>query len=269
MFISYIFYCPHSVQMKKISIIPDTNVLLSNLGFFINIIDIESDFIMAICISRTVLHEMDSLKENKKARKAIAFLSNKQEHSRLEFEGYDKSDQIEVDFEPKKPIKPNNNDEEILNYALSLENPIIISNDNNFNLKCKSHNTTCINVNQMGEIGTFNIILKSAESKVSSNPMEEIIEQVERIRVELFKIVKETLIKELGELQSKLFLKNDDIKSLLLMITKEFSMFKSHFPSSSQSLFKKFYHKIDQENIEGIKEMLPCMLTLLGMKIKK
>lgn len=133
--------------MDKISIVPDTNVFISELACIEGIVEYEFPGIATVNISKVVLQELDFLKSKKpQARKAIKFIDAMSHSLRIEIEGHIDNRKMEVIVECKGTVEENNNDDKIMNYLLKLENPVLLTNDVSFALKCKSHNIPTISV---------------------------------------------------------------------------------------------------------------------------
>ncbi|KAI4291322.1 hypothetical protein PAPHI01_0596 [Pancytospora philotis] len=135
--------------MHKISLVPDTNVLISNLDVIQQIHSHGFAFMCTLNISRIVLGELDYQKaRSKPARDAIKFIDAVADSLRVELEGRVDDRKIDVEVAYREGVDARNNDDKILNYALTLENPILLTNDVSFALKCSAHNVQTINLNK-------------------------------------------------------------------------------------------------------------------------
>ncbi len=133
--------------MLKASIVPDTNVFISNLDMLRDLIKEKFPVLVTINISSIVIKELDTLKKmHTSARKAIRFIESHISDLNVEIEGKVDDRKIEVEYICEESIEEKNNDDKILNYALKLENPILLTNDIGFALKCQSFNILVIKV---------------------------------------------------------------------------------------------------------------------------
>ena len=127
--------------MLKVSIVPDTNILISSLSVVRELYEYDFPMLCTLNISKTVIRELESNKtRSKEARAAIRFLHSVASSPKIEIEGHIDDRKMEVELEPTEEIEPMNNDDMILNYILKLENPVFLTNDLAFSLKCTSHN---------------------------------------------------------------------------------------------------------------------------------
>ncbi|KAI5173400.1 hypothetical protein PAEPH01_1943 [Pancytospora epiphaga] len=127
--------------MMKISIVPDTNVFISNLQIVEALLNYEFPWLCTLNISRTVLDELDRLKKFKPAaRRAIRYIQSVALSLKVELEGRVDDRKLDVEIECKESIMEKINDDKILNYVFKLENPVLITNDVSFALRCSSFN---------------------------------------------------------------------------------------------------------------------------------
>lgn len=146
--------------MLKVSIVPDTNVFTSNLDIIQKIFDYEFPMICTINISRTVLDELDAGKtKNMNVRKAIRYIESIALSLKTEIEGRVDERKIDIEIPCEQSIEENSNDDKILNYVLKLENPILLTNDVVFSLRCVSFRIMVIKVSENTAFGIINQIL--------------------------------------------------------------------------------------------------------------
>lgn len=135
--------------MSKASIVPDTNVFISNLDVIKAVFNHKFPDICTLNISRTVLQELDGLKKEKKeARDAIKFIESISLSLKTEIEGHVDDRKIDVEVEYKEAVQESNNDDKIMNYIFKLENPVFLTNDVGFALKCQSFNIKVLSIKE-------------------------------------------------------------------------------------------------------------------------
>lgn len=294
--------------MYKISIVPDTNVLMSNLDVINTIFQYEFPLIYTLNISRTVLKELDSLKNKKpEARAAIKFIQSIACSLKTEIEGHIDERKMELDIAGNTTIEETNNDDKILNYIFKLENPIFLTNDVALLLKSHSFNIKTIQIGndradivilkilesfgldnphynasiidsglksddthvneQLKHIEQYNPALNQQVRPYSSNELERLSQidkayqqaramAFENIKVNMKNIIEpiihQILYKELGESYVILLREPLDLEFYLGLVVKNFFLFKSYLPKSSQNIICTFLKNIRLAKYEDL-----------------
>ncbi len=110
-----------SLHMFKISIVMDTNVMLSNLELIKQLYNCQMPLPYTINYSKTVVTELENLKKSKvEARNAIRFLESIVHSLKTEIEGRIDDRKVEGVMETRDPIKITNNDDKILNLVSTI-----------------------------------------------------------------------------------------------------------------------------------------------------
>lgn len=248
--------------MIRLSLVPDTNIFIDNLTFLSALVENELDFILKICISKIVISELDNLKNEKiDARRAIEFLYENSDNMNIEIEGRQDDRFIEVDYAKQEPIIPKNNDEMILNYCLSLENPIILTQDKGFILKCKSKNLYNINTAKYNIVDIYNKICSQASLHGGPISTFDNLEKMDNFRLKLSDFVRAVLLHEVGE-PIDIYIEDENLDTLCLIILNNFSMFDKFIPKCSKDMLRTFLKFIQASNLNEVIKMLPEMFAL-------
>ena len=262
----YFPFKPH--KMFKISIVPDTNVMLSNLELIKELFSCKMLTLpYTVNFSRTVISELERYKGSKvAARNAIRFLDSISVSLKTELEGKIDERKIEVEIEGRVPIKVSNNDDKILNYCFALENPIFLTNDKAFYLKCLSHNIKTIQIGSKNIKEIVSEILKQFGVSDLEKNKEAKNNYISRIKKSLKNTLLPTIIlilqRELG-LNYELSLDPDsELEYYLDFVAKNFYLFRNFLPAKTPEIIKNFLKILSNENIEEIKAMIHpiCMI---------
>lgn len=155
--------------MQKISIVPDTNTFINNLSILKDLFVYDFPCMSTFNISRTVIRELDNLKNDKLgARDAIKFIESISCSIKTEIEGHIDDRKIDIEVVGNGPIKESNNDDKILNYIFKLENPILLTNDVAFALKANAFNIKYIMLDKCSLSSTIDKI----NSLICGNPID-------------------------------------------------------------------------------------------------
>lgn len=256
-----------SLHMFKISIVMDTNVMLSNLELIKQLYNCQMPLPYTINYSKTVVTELENLKKSKvEARNAIRFLESIVNSLKTEIEGRIDDRKVEVVIETRDPIKITNNDDKILNYCFQLENPILLTNDKAFYLKCVSFNIKAIVVGNKSIKDLISAILQEF-GMVGREAFKEVQSSyVSRIRASLKKTLLPSFFliiqRELGVNYDLVVKPDEELDYYLDFVVKNFFLFRNFLPGNAPEIIKKFLKNLKEENIDDIKDMIHviCMI---------
>lgn len=253
--------------MFKISIIPDTNILISNLELIRGLYESGPPFPYTVNFARTVLEELDSMKTRKaEARNAIRFVEQVSGLIKTEIEGKIDDRKVEVVVEGRDTIDPKNNDDRILNYCCKLENPIFLTNDKAFYLKCQSFNIKAVLVDGESRNEVVPKILKEfsiEEARSFQDLSENYIEKIKQlIKITIVPTIIEILRRELGENYEMILNKTFTLESYLELVLKNFFLFTNFLPARSKEIIREFLQKLRNKDVERVKELASpiCMI---------
>lgn len=253
--------------MGRISIVPDTNLLISHLNFIKYILNINGPFYITIYIPRVVLEELDSLKiTHFEVREIIRFIFDNLNQA-IEIEGHINVDKIEVEVFKKKEcekIIEQNNDDKILNYINTLENPILLTNDIVLQLKCNSYNIPSFGLDDKNYLDTFNLILKTQGIQINLEEKTKKYIQFEKIFYEITQKIKAIIITELGTDYILTMYENNFFEILDLVIN-NFNIFSRYFPKYSKQYFVKLKKAIENYEIDKIHKYLKIIAAISGI----
>lgn len=253
--------------MFKISIIPDTNVMLSNLELIKDIYTCKIPLPFTVNFAKTVITELESKKIIKEeARQAIRFLANVSDSLKTEIEGKIDDRKIDVVIEGKQPIEVANNDDKILNYCLQLENPIFLTNDKAFYLKCLSFNIKTIIVGNKGIQELISAILNEFGVNETEQEKENQNNYISKVRISLKKTLLPTIIlileREFGPGYNLNADQDANLDFYLDFVSNNFHLFRNFLPAQSPMLIKKMLKNLKDGNTSEIKRMIHpiCMI---------
>lgn len=252
--------------MERISIVPDTNLLISHLNFIKYILNIDGPFYITIYIPRVVLGELDLLKTTHfEVREIIRFISDNLNRA-VEIEGHINTDKIEVEVFKKEyeKITEQNNDDKILNYINTLENPILLTNDVVLQLKCNSYNIPSFGLNDKNYLDTFNLILKTQGIQINLEQKTEKYIQFEKIFYEITQKIKIIIINELGT-DYILTIHENNFSGVLDLVIDNFNIFNRYFPKYSKQYFIKLKKAIENYEIDNIHKYLKIIAAISGI----
>jgi hypothetical protein len=174
--------------MFKVSIVPDTNILLSELNLIKLLYSSKFPFIHTVNYSKTVISELEVKKTFKvEAREAIRFIEEISMSLQTEIEGKMDERKVEIEIIQRNPVIEKCNDDKILNYLFKLENPILLTNDKAFHLKCISFNIKSILIGKkkIGELITeicreFGMSGMDSDDSIDSVAMDNTKNDIER-----------------------------------------------------------------------------------------
>lgn len=241
--------------MFKISIVPDTNVLLSHLDLIKQLYITKFPFLFTLSFSKTVLSELDSLKKDKiDARNAIRFIESILESLKTEIEGRIDDRRIDVVVEAREAITPTNNDDKILNYCFQLENPILLTSDKILHLKCKSANIKSIQTSNVKAKDIASLILKEFEINDSVILYEENEEKMDKLKriieITIQPTITGILKSEIGTKYEVKIPKNSNLENYLEVVKKNFKLFKNFLPKNALKIIDEFLSAIENNNFQ-------------------
>lgn len=244
--------------MFKISIVPDTNVLISNLDLvkYIYVSGISMPY--TVNFSRTVLEELDSLKKNVGARNAIRFIESVSSSMKTEIEGRLDDRKLEVVVEPRDPVQESNSDDKILNYCLRLENPVFLTNDKAFYLKCMSSNIVAIAVDSKAPETVACEIERAVgldHDRVREANMTRIGELKNAVQTTIEPVIFEILLRELGAGCELVLKENSTLEHLLGVVQNNFFLFRGFLPQRSPKIITEFLECLKSEDLKKSKEL--------------
>lgn len=273
--------------MIKISVVPDTNVFISNLAVVEVILRHEFPWLCTLNISRTVLDELDSMKGSKPAaRKAIKYIQSVALSLRVEIEGHVDDRKIDVEIECKDSVREKSNDDRILNYIFKLENPVLVTNDVSFALRCRSFNIYVVSAEEnMPDLvisrilGCFGVSGNAgAPPGEQTQPSDIGVAGISPLRstndIENFKqefkgliepIICQILLEEMGEGYTALLTGRPSLECYLRLIKSRYYLFRSYFPRSCCSVIEKFLAALKGKNIKEIISHGKVLLVVFGL----
>lgn len=266
--------------MLKVSLIPDTNALMSNLPLIRDIMNYPFPITCTLNIARVVIQELDKLKTSKKeAREAVAYLASIALSIRTEIEGYVDDRKMAVEILGSTVISEQNNDDKILNYIFKQENPVFLTNDTAFALKCHSfnifvimprHNSSDFVILKILEL--FGIPMTEAvpvsapaikpvatAKPKTPSPVKAakkvgkvaVTTQVNTADMEIIEngltqfiipIIHQILYREVGEQYALLFIgRKLDLRFYLSLVIQNFYIFKPYLPKGTISIIQEFF----------------------------
>lgn len=254
--------------MLKLSIVPDTNVMLTDLELIKQLYHNKMPVAFTINFARTVLDELDSMKTtNIKARNAIRFIENISGSMKIEMEGKIDDRKVEVIIEAREMVQPKNNDDKILNYCFQLENPIFLTNDKAFHLKCQTFNIKSILVNGMQIDGLIASIMKEIgltyEGCNSENKDDEYLNRLKNVLKKTIEPTIESILhREVGDGSSFIVEQNPTLENYLELVRKNFFLFKDFLPSKAPKIIGEFIEALKKKDVNKIDKMIHsiCML---------
>lgn len=253
--------------MLKISIIPDTNVLLSNLELIKELYNSKLPVLYSVNFSKTVLDELDKMKTKKaEARSAIRFIESISSSLKTEIEGKVDDRKVDVVVEGRGAIRPKNNDDKILNYCFQLENPIFLTNDKAFCLKCQSFNIKSIKVDDVKIEDLILSITKEfgiEHTKALDEYRHRYIDRLKRtVEVTIQPTITEILCKELGNGFELVIRQDPTLEHYLEIVKTNFVIFRKYFPTHTPKIIDEFLVALRNEDTEKIKSLAHpiCML---------
>lgn len=279
--------------MGKASVVPDTNVLVSNLEAVRAVFNYEFPGICTLNISRTVIQELDGLKKKRKeARDAIKFIESVSLSLKTEIEGYIDDRKMDVEVEYKEAVRESNNDDRIMNYIFKLENPILLTNDVGFALKCQSFNIKVISMREATAEAVISRILEAMGEDVPARdsvgdavqsptaPAEGPVagEQpdpgLRKAALESFKQnfksaieprIHQILLREVGDTYTILLRGDLSLEFYLKFIVKNFFLFENYFPKNSVSFINALLGALKSENIEAVISNAKVVYVMFGL----
>ncbi|KAM0680257.1 RNA endoribonuclease [Glugoides intestinalis] len=253
--------------MFKISIVPDTNILISHLDIVKMLYVSGLPVPYTLNFSKTVLDELDNLKTRKvEARNAIRFIESISTSLKTEIEGKIDDRKLDIVIDGPDQIEPKNNDDRILNYCFQLENPLLLTNDKAFYLKCQSFNIKALIVEKVQESDFIEELLKEFEIENTSMKNEYnqcYIKHIkELIRITIGPVISQILYREVGENVDMAFRSSFSLEEELEFVIKNFILFKNFLPGKSQDIIKDFLKAVKEEDKKKIKGLVHpiCML---------
>jgi len=246
--------------MIKISIVPDTNILISSLEIVKGLYSCSFNAQYTVNFSKTVLNELDGLKKKSvHARNAIKFIESVTDLLKTEIEGKIDERKMDVVVNVRELITTQNNDDKILNYCFQLENPVFLTNDKAFILKCDSHNIKSVKV----EDKKLSAIVKEIHKLFGLNTADKQNEAKKAFIEHLKQSVKATiepcfidiLSKELGN-NFEIMLKEDTtLEFYCNLVVKNFFLFKNFLPQKSPKIIKEFVDSLKTKDLPRIKHL--------------
>lgn len=253
--------------MIKISIVLDTNVLLTRLDLVKELYACSLNACYTINFAKTVLNELDGLKKkNVQARNAITFIESVANLIRTEIEGKIDDRKMDIVVDERNPIVPNNNDDKILNYCFQLENPIFLTSDKAFILKCDSFNIKSIKVDNKN----LNTIIKEIHKAFGLNSPKKQQEAKDAIIERMIHAIKETiepvfieiLARELGPNYGVILDRNNAMDFYCDLIINNFCLFEDFLPHKSPKIFKEFKECVRCKNLPRLRQLAPIICLL-------
>lgn len=255
--------------MFKISIIPDTNVLVSNLELIKYIYSCDIPVPYTVNFSKTVLSELDNLKNRSVgARNAIRFIECVSDSLKTEIEGKVDDRKLDVVVEPRDLVHENNSDDKILNYCFQLENPVFLTNDKAFYLKCVSFNIATIIIDKKMPKTVLDEI-KKAMGLDSIDRLREVntacIEKLkEAVQIKIEPVILEILYKELGAGYELVLKESSTLEHLLGQVQRNFFLFKDFLPRRSPKIIDEFQECLRSSDLKKSKEFAHLVCSLFG-----
>ncbi|KAI5150676.1 hypothetical protein ENBRE01_1639 [Enteropsectra breve] len=241
--------------MHKISFVPDTNVFILNMSILEHLVANDLPFYYTLCISRTVLHELDRLKiKNTAARIAIKFIEKHATSLKLEIEGMLDARRVDVEVERMHSIEENNNDDKIINFMFGLENPVMLTNDRMLHLKSQSFQIFSILLLNK----TLQDFLRELSAAVHcSIPVPEVFETdanklCEAIRMLIEKPVCKILKNHKDAAQA--YKSRVSLEACLKYILSNYTLFRPHLAANATTVISEYIKAIATKNIETLNQ---------------
>lgn len=252
-----------SIAMLKISIVPDTNVLLSDLELVKQLYTHHIPILYTVNFSRTVLEELDWQKTKMvEARNAIRFIESVSSSLKTEIEGKVDERRMDVEVEAREKIEPKNNDDRILNYCFQLENPILLTNDKAFILKCESFNIKSVKIDGLAvDEVIFSILKVTGLADVPAMDS-----YIERVKVVVEATIRPTIVmilyRELGESVTSALHQGSGLEFYLGLVKTNFNIFKNYISSQAPKVIDEFLSAIANKDVLKVKKLLHpiCMI---------
>lgn len=282
------YFTPGWPPMIKISIVPDTNVFISSLTVVEVILQHEFPWLCTLNISRTVLDELDSMKGSKQAaRKAIKYIQSIALSLKVEIEGRIDDRKIDVEIECKESVKEKSNDDRILNYLFKLENPVLVTNDVSFSLRCQSFNIyvvsarenradvvisrilSCFGVSEQGGEPTAGQVRETANGPGAAgiSPLQD-ISNIENFKQEFKNLIEpiicQILLSEVGEGYRVLLTGPLTLEYYLEFMAGHYGLFKSYFPKNCCPVIEKFLAALRNRNMRQVSLNAKVLLVAFG-----
>lgn len=258
--------------MIKISLVPDTNVLISNLDIIKKLYKCNLNVLYSINYSKTVIEELDNLKKKSvQARNAIKYIDEVSKDFKTEIEGKIDDRKMDVVVESSSLIKEKNNDDKILNYCLAIENPIFLTNDVILCLKCESVNLKCIKVEKkdikkiVSEIHKIIGLQGDEKLKQAQCDLLEVIK--DDIRRAIEPRILDILHKNLGENYKLLLNEPPTLEFYLKLVKNNFFLFKAFVPKGSANIIDEYLVLFKNKNINKIKELSGTICVIFNTNI--
>lgn len=251
--------------MLKISIVPDTNVLMDSLDIVQGLYSSPINSSFTINYAKMVLTELDKLKFKINARKAIKFIDTVSEEFKTEIEGKFDDRKMEVAVAHVQPIIETNNDDKILNYCLTLENPILMTNDVALILKCQANNLACLKIaNKTLKmiVGEINHLLGFGSSEEIKSKDKCLAELKNSIKILIQPHMIYILYQKLGENYYMVFNINSNLEYYVEFIGKQFFLFTDYLPNKSRKFIFNFLHILKSKNIDEIKNQAKILCLM-------
>lgn len=256
--------------MLKISIVPDTNVFMSQLDKIKRLCEDEFPVDVSMSVSKVVLRELDYNKgRSAEAREAIRFLEKVYNMPVAELEGKLKDDRMDV-IEDSAPVaQAENNDDRILNFASKQVNPVLLTADKAFYLKSKCYNVESVLVQDMSyEDLKFRILRIYTEIEpmdIDDAGLESDDEIRRHIRDRLLPVVLTIMERGIGKPYVQFF--PDDVKLVTLdfllgLISKETRLFNPYLPRRSKNVIQDLRMKIKNAHGEDLRDLGSQLLIL-------
>lgn len=260
--------------MLKISIVPDTNILLTDLSLIEYLYHSQFEIQHTINYSKTVLNELDYLKKsNHCARKAIKYIESVSTFLQTEIEGRLDERKLDIVIESKEPIKPKNNDDKILNYCFQLENPILLTNDRAFFLKCNSYNIKSIIVNEKSPITVVAEIYDILGIRKAIQVTETELIEIEMVKESIKSLIRPQILSILESGGNpEVFSMLDPSKTLedhLKMVMFHFAFFSGFLPQDSPKIIDEFLKTLESNDINSIKQQASNICFLFRTKYQE
>jgi rRNA-processing protein FCF1 len=266
-------------QMRaSVNVIPDTNILINNLGIVKSLIEDNFPMKVTVSISKTILRELDfNKKTDIGARKAIRYIESVIDHKKLaidEYRTYGKMDVVycgddegSIDL---RELERGNNDDKILKYVIEHESGILLTDDRSFHLKASSLNVYSILLGKMSYKELRNKIIK----RFGNMEEMEIYESTEdhgktflldKVKGHILPVVCIIMERRLGEAYKMYFPiergGDVDLSFLLKLVVKHFHLFDEYIPKASLRKLKEAINNIDRMDGEELKKELKCILV--------
>ncbi|OQS55021.1 hypothetical protein EHP00_934 [Ecytonucleospora hepatopenaei] len=247
--------------MGILSFIVDTNVLVENFKFYKDLCFNAHKYEYVIYISKIVIKELDGLKkEHWGARKAINnLLANK--NQRVFIEGVFQNEFIDVIIEENLRINAEKNDDKLLNFALTKENPILLTDDNVLLLKCQMHKVSAYSTKNV-DLSTFfyNLGLKRKKDHSTKCKIDYFT-----VYEQILKSIEQILYKEYGNFLA-LDIYGKDFDNIIDLIIENFFVFKKYISIHSKKYFvalKKAYKRQDKEEFDFYLQKVALVFTYI------